>query len=1063
MNKKSKIALITIFSIIAIVYATYLFIIPNLIDLNRFKPEIQKAVKEATGLEVDLGRLKLHTYYDFSAKLTTENVKVDKYLTVDNASVRVLLVPLLFKKLEIEEIRVDKPEAFITRQKDSKYDIEKVIEDINKKHDAAKSSDANESNPEKAKSKGIEPVFDGMKLYVSDYKINLTDFSGGKERHFALKGDIFEIPKIKKHKFIKLATKGSLLVENKPNINFDIKFASVLPIKIPDEVWGPEYLKLTEEQKAQLQAEMLKRFDPIKNIIKYDPTTDIIADLKLKPGEKLPEVKGFLNFDKLSLKVDGQKLPASYGKFNFSGKNIDINSKLFITSDSFLEVIGNIKDLLKQDFNLNVKTTDIELKNVKKFMYSFAELANADMKTLNLPDMAGKIKADFNLQKNNYKGYLNITNASVFTKDLSQPLKEFNSTLNFNKDKVELIKTSGKLADIGFNAAGNINSKLFSDIKISIPNVNLKTVYSILNNSKLFADLKPQLKDLSAVDGKVSVEVFVKGQLDKKITPIINATIHKASAYHAPSKNPISIEGGSVRVDDKGKVAFKNIKTMLAKIPLDINGQFEGDANNWNLSAETPISNVEFINGLNTLKINATGSPKSVYISKTALYSGTKELVSVDGSINNNILNDVKVTISGLNLNIKEPKGKVQVSGNLVVNGKTNAPKALGTLSLTNLDIPSLSLRTNDVNVTLKSDAILLTTGVLNMEDSRIKLDAVLENKLAPPFVVKALEINSDFMNVDRLSKALEQKPVNSAGQQRGSSSAQAGKSKDQDVPVIVNSGRFFAKQLIVNKLLNNDVSFNFTINPVNMLNIRNLSTNIAGGTATGKADMNLKTTKLNVDLDANNIEINALASELANMRDQIFGGMKGHIQLSTIGKTPELMTQNAVGKANFTITNGYLGPLGDITYLFKLVALKFGEQDKTNHFDTLKGLVLINRGMLEVQDITVQGKRLSSFMSGTVRMKDNYADLTVLGKLSGKIVSQLGPVADLSINKLTKKIPGQWGQLLTEVLPIGKYPNRHRIPALNAEPLENDKDFAVKLKGTLGKPTSMRMFEWLE
>lgn len=1099
MNKKSKIVLIGLLVIVGIIYAGFLFVLPNFVDLNAFKPQIQKAVKEATGLEVDPGKLKLATYPDFSINLTTENPKVDKYMTVEKASIRVLLPALIFKKLEIEEVKVEKPEIFLTRLKNGKYDIENAIVAVQPPTQPGKA--VNKTEPEQnAVSEGkpsgpsIEPVLKGMKLYVSDYKVNLKDKSTNTERDFVLKGDLLEITKFQPDEFIKLATNGTLLVGNEPNINFDIKLESELPLveqavqqKAGDKQAGTKGNKAPQKTAGK----QVKPVDPIAKILKYDPKVDIVADLKLKKRKTLPEIKGKLNFSKLSIIVDGQKLPESSGQFIFSGKKINLDSKLFITTDSYFELAGKVNDLAKQDFDINVKSSDINLKDVKKFAYSLADAANADVSTLKDINLSGLVKADFNLKKDNYDGYLNVIDTTISHAGLSEPLKNLNSTLNFNKTNVVFEETSGQIGDIGFDVTGNINSDLISDIKISLPDINLKTVYNIANKSALLADLKPQLKDIAALNGSIRADILLNGKLDENLKPIVKAWIKGISAYYVPSQMPISVTGGNISIDKDGKIQFKNILTNAANMPLDITGQFEGEPDNWKLAAATDINNIEYLTGKNTLKIYANGNTKTVSINESGLFAGDRKVVSINGNIENGTdLKDIKVDISGLNVNIPEPKGLAQLNGNLVVTGKADAPKALGTIKLTNLDIPSLQFKTNDIAIGLKQDAITLNTGVLSIVDSKIKLDADIENKLTPPYVVRSLAVESIYLNLDNLTKALEQQqaaqkaqssPSPSQGQGAGlkaqntSSTAVANAGQEADIPLVINSGKFSARELIVNKLQNNDVSFDFTLTPPNKtqapsnLAIRNFVTHIAGGTVVGRADMNIKTNWLGVDVTADNVEINALATTLANMPNEIFGGMDGKIKLQTIGKTPEAMIENAVGRADFNIVDGHLGKLADLGYLLKAISIKNMESLNTNQFDKLDGQVLINRGTLDVQHITMQGKRMSSYITGSIRMKDNHADLTVLSKLHGKIVKQLGFIADISVNKLAEQIPGKWGKLLGEFAAEARlsnqYPDRDKIPSLNEETSveQPNKDFAVKIKGVLGEPGSVRMLEWLE
>jgi len=1086
MNKKSQIVLGAIIGLIALIYGTYLFIIPNFIDLNTFKPQIQKAAKEATGLEIDPGNLKLSTFYDFSVKLTAENVKVDKYLKLEKASVRVLLPALLFKKIELEEIRLNKPEIFITRLKNGKYDIENALQPQQQPQSKPQqATGATKSRMIEKPTTAFEPEFSGMEVYISDYEVNMTDLMGAKPRNFALKGDLLEISKFKPDRYIKIATNGKLLVENNPNINFDIKLATELPLvkqaennQSAEEHKNPDKATKTQAQPQTLAA---KDIDPIEKLLKYDPKIDVIADLKIKSREKFPEINGKVSFDRLSLNIDGQKLPESNGNFEFKGKKIKLDSKLYITPTAYFQVAGDINDLAGQDFDINVKSTDIDLKDVRKFAYSLADAANADISALNDISLAGNVIADFNLKKDNYTGFLNVVDTTISHKLISQPLKNLSSTLNFSRDRVVFEQTSGSIGDVGFEVNGYVNSKLYSDIKISFPRVNLKTVYDILNTSRMFADLKPQLKEISYLKGDIVADVLIKGQLDKLVAPVVKAKIGSISLFHEPSGMPIAVRGGELYIDEKGVVKFKKIITQAANTPLVITGHFQGDANKWNVHASSPLANVEYIKGSNNLIFNANGDAKTVNLTKTGIYSGSNEVLSVNGSIvNGTDLKDLKVVISGLGVNIPEPKGLAEVSGNLLLSGKVDAPKALGVIKLTNLDIPSLKFKSNDIAIGLKNEAITITTGVLSIVDSKIKLAADLQNKLTPPYVVNTITVESDFINLDNLSLALQQQP--SAGQktQQYQNTAPAARTtsvpganiptkpqQQPDVPLIINSGKFFAKELIVSNLKNTNTSFDFTIRPLNQLAIRNFRTSTAGGLATGLADMNLKTSKLGLDFTADNIEINALATELAKMPNEVFGAMKGRIQLSTIGQTPDAMTQNAIGKVDFTINNGHLGKLGDLAYLLKTVKIGNMESLNTNQFESMTGHILVNRGILDVQEIKMQGKRMSSFIKGSIRIRDSYAELTLLNKLSGKIVSQLGFIKDLSISKLSQQLPGQWGALLNEFAAqaqiTGNYSNRDRIPGLLEEPHPEDKDFAVTIKGELGKSSSVRMIEWLE
>ncbi len=1162
MGKKSKIVLSIIAGLIILVYAAFLFVVPAVVNQGSFNQEIKKAAKEATGLEVELGELKVHTYPDLSVGVTVKNVKIKtsetkNLLKIKAASVKIPLFPLIFRKLEIADVKLDSPEIFLTRLKNGKYNIEEILENAQQQQNISKQK-ANAAinskiHPEQS---SIEPVFNGIDVLVKNYKINLTDKSAPHERHFVLKGDIFKVSNFNPEKYAKIVAKGEFLTENQPDITYNVSIATDLPLGQNNEKEAKNSTKLAKKvQKSSTKSiKNAQNFDPLDGLIKYGLKGNIAADLKLKNRGNIPEINGFLNFDKLSLKIDGKRLPDSNGKFKFSGKKIGIDSKLYITPESYLEIAGKINNLAKQDFDINVKSTEIQLNDIKKFANSFADALNIDMKPLNKIEVSGKLKADFNLKKDNYQGYLDLLGVRISDKDISRPLKDFNSKLKFNKNKVVFEDTSGFLGDIKFDVNGYVTSRLLSNITVNAPDINLKSVVNLINNSKMLADLRPQLKDFKNISGNISATAQIKGRLDKEIAPEININVGKISLYHIPSKIHISVTKGNIKANAK-KADLNNVTAVISNSTLNISGEITdlakvpniniiangkisaadikkyspkevrqalkagedlpiavkitGTPENMDLTAQTNIDNLAYIVSFdqpkgvsNIINIAANIKPDTIYLNDSGLFAGSNmvkdssgfynlasasKLLSIEGTINNYnspkpYLDNVKVNISGLNLKLSEPEGKAQINGNLVVNGKTDAPKVLGTLSIRNITVPAFKFKANNIDVTLKDNEILVNTEILNFSGSNAKLSAVLENKLSPPFLVRSVTVNSDFIDIDKLSTAFQPASVGhtasaKADRSNTHSSKLAGTQiKPQDFPIIIRSGKFSAKKLVASKLINNNLFFDFAINPINRLSIRNFTARTGGGTISGIVNMNLKTAMLNMDLTADNMEVNALASTLAQTPNIIFGKMNGRIKLATMGQTPESMTQNAVGRVDFSITDGHLPELGSLSYLLSaknltlkgvtdsLLAdtLQFNEAKETNHFDTLKGLVLVNRGALDIQEISMQGKYLSSFISGSLQMNSNYANLTILSKLSGKIVRKLGSITEISIDNLLRQLPGQWGQLIANQRLASEYPNRDRIPALNADPLPDDKDFAVKINGNINNPDSVRMFEWL-
>ena len=59
MNKNWKIFGFTTLGIATLAYLSFLFIVPNVVDINKFKPEIQKIAKEQANLNIDFENAKV--------------------------------------------------------------------------------------------------------------------------------------------------------------------------------------------------------------------------------------------------------------------------------------------------------------------------------------------------------------------------------------------------------------------------------------------------------------------------------------------------------------------------------------------------------------------------------------------------------------------------------------------------------------------------------------------------------------------------------------------------------------------------------------------------------------------------------------------------------------------------------------------------------------------------------------------------------------------------------------------------------------------------------------------
>ena len=76
MKKFLKIFSITLISLVALLYLAFLFVLPNCIDLNKYEPQIKKAVFDSTGFIVNTEDIKQSTGWKFTARLKADRIDI---------------------------------------------------------------------------------------------------------------------------------------------------------------------------------------------------------------------------------------------------------------------------------------------------------------------------------------------------------------------------------------------------------------------------------------------------------------------------------------------------------------------------------------------------------------------------------------------------------------------------------------------------------------------------------------------------------------------------------------------------------------------------------------------------------------------------------------------------------------------------------------------------------------------------------------------------------------------------------------------------------------------------
>src|SRR5258706_3132421 len=153
-------------------------------DPNRYKPEIERLVKEKTGRTLSLkGDLQVAVWPALGAKgngvTLSENGSDQQFLALDSAHASVALMPLLHGQAIVDGIRVSGLKATIVKEKDGRFNFSDLMEP---QPAEAKDKKAPEKKAEQRKDAGANAVaFDIGSVQIDRSAVTYIDKASGQE------------------------------------------------------------------------------------------------------------------------------------------------------------------------------------------------------------------------------------------------------------------------------------------------------------------------------------------------------------------------------------------------------------------------------------------------------------------------------------------------------------------------------------------------------------------------------------------------------------------------------------------------------------------------------------------------------------------------------------------------------------------------------------------------------------------------------------------------------------------------------------------------------------------
>lgn len=740
----------------------------------------------------------------------------------------------------------------------------------------------------------------------------------------------------------------------------------------------------------------------------------------------------------------GSILITSNGVFSKGIEAVALNTPLSIAGQvtGFAASAANVAngqpvDMSKLVPDFNIAIPKFNLSKAKELARSPVFNQQARVSLSQFKELKGEVGANINVRPKTYRAELKFNDTSATYADKEIPLEISTGKLIFSDNYVELEDFYSKISRSSAYISGfirNYNKNPVLDLLIS----------ARLNSKDVDKYITPLINEPVTAKGDLPLTAIVSGRLDNWDL-LAQMTLGKGDILSFQSdmflpENKIRVL--SLRAEGtKDNINIKNLEVAVDSDPLTV--------------ATSASARADFETDLNRLLVARGGIDK--IRSEDPIFN--RLYISTPNPFDIKLINPAIKTDTGQPL-----FSGGEFKGNILLNGRVSSPRLIGSAVLSNVEVPSRNILIEYANTDFNQNQININDSSIKIADSVLKIKASLANILDRPVLIKNLEIYSPYIDIDKLSDTLRQQVSDNT-------------IETQTPPFTIENGVFRADELVISNLITGNVASNFDLTADWLLTMSNLSFNAAGGAATGEIIYNLKSTELDVGLNARNLQANAAATTLLRLPNEVYGTLNGEAQFHTRGTNSQELIANSNGTASFTILNGRLVRLGSIEYLLRAVnvvqsgiaGLNFNNildlvaPQRTGYFDILEGNVTAADGILKTDNITSIGRNLSLYLSGDLDMVTNNADITILGRLSKKVSGLLGPLGSLSINTFIGFIPGL-GFLPSqpEVGIIDLIPGLGRIPGLGLGGGKYRR-FAVKIDGNLYDPTSVKSFRWLD
>ena len=508
MNKFLKIFGISILSLIIILYISFLFILPNVININKFKPEIQKIAKEQSKLSFDFENAKIITTPLLGVGIKANNVSINLpdgtlLFSTESIKTRISIPSIFLLTVKISCLEIENPVINLEIANNEQFKIIKIVEEI---INAGKEQKLEISGGIKEEKGWFNPAWIKIKvpnIVINNYKVLINDLAS--DHYLKLLGEKLTIGYFN-GKRIKLKTFAEFYSDESKNITANVNIDSFLPPPAPA-------LDKEDDPAERIDIPFI---NPVTMYQNYDLKANLDSKLKVRNSSSGINSYGFFNIENITLKVSQLKLPESYLRAKTFGKNITLDTNLYPAKDQNIELLGKLNYSKHPKLDMSIKTAHLQFNDMLILAKAFLDSLSI-YNELDKIIATGEIKTDCylktNFKKLVSKGSVIIRDGGINVKNIGKVIANANINLILDNNLLDIQNSSLFINNSKVFIDGRIDKKSVADISVKAEKVPLPILFEAfapksIRNAYLFNS------------GDANLELNLNGKLKNAIATV---------------------------------------------------------------------------------------------------------------------------------------------------------------------------------------------------------------------------------------------------------------------------------------------------------------------------------------------------------------------------------------------------------------------------------------------------------------------------------------------------------------------------------------------------------------